>query len=210
MLSFAALLGSAGYGQYLMASESLLVPAKIDLNDDEYWTGIKKRDDRTLFLTNPEKHTQILCLAQNIYFEAGIDNLAGMAGVADVTLNRVVDARYGNTVCDVIHHAVYRESWTTKQTPDENDAVYYPVKNKCAFSWFCDGLPDTIPYGSSNWKKSQLVAWDMYMTGKWRGISEGSTHYHATYATFGQGDWRRDRGMQLIGRIGAHIFYKWN
>ena len=194
VLSILTMLGGAGYGQFILASDApLLVPAKLDLSEDESWSGIQKRSDREFFLTN-------------------IDNIAGMAGVADVTFNRVVDSRYGNTVCDVIHHAVYRESWKTKKDPDLPDElrVYNPVLHKCAFSWFCDGKPDTIPYGRENWIKAQMVAWNMYMNGEFRGISEGSTHYHATYATFGQGDWRKDRGMQLVGRIGAHIFYRWN
>tara|TARA_R110002167_G_scaffold105173_1_gene270631 strand:+ start:703 stop:1359 length:657 start_codon:yes stop_codon:yes gene_type:complete len=213
VMSMLTMLGGAAYGQFILASDApLLVPAKIDLSEDETWSGIQLRSDREFFLTNPEKHPQIFCLAQNIYFESSIDNIAGMAGVADVTLNRVADSRYGNTVCDVIHHAVYHESWKTKKDPDLPDElrVYNPVLHKCAFSWFCDGKPDTIPYGRENWIKAQMVAWNMYMNGEFRGISEGSTHYHATYATFGQGDWRKDRGMQLVGRIGAHIFYRWN
>ena len=40
-----------------------------------------------------------------------------------------------------------------------------------------------------------------------RGITEGATHYHATYV---KPNWRHDRGMDLIGRIGSHIFYRWN
>ena len=42
------------------------------------------------------------CLAQNIYFEAGNQSLEGMAAVADVTLNRVQNSRYPNTICDVV------------------------------------------------------------------------------------------------------------
>jgi hypothetical protein len=204
---------AAVYGQMSMASDpNILVPARIDFSSDDSWLEIQRRADREFFLTNPQKHPQIFCLAKNIYFEAGIDNMAGMAGVADVTLNRVKDSRYGDTVCDVIHDAVYKESWKTKKDPTlaKELRLYNPVRNKCAFSWFCDGKPYTIPYGSENWVKSQMVAWDMYMNGNYRGISEGATHYHATYATFGQGDWRKDRGMQLLGRIGQHIFYRWN
>lgn len=210
--SFLTILGAAGYGEFGMASGKLLVPAKIDLSEDESWIKIQGRSDRQFFLTNPEKHPQIFCLAKNIYFEAGIDSRAGMYAVADVTLNRVTDSRWGNTVCDVVHHGAKKESWKTKQDPTLPDSlrIYYPVKNKCAFSWYCDGKPDTIPYGSTNWIKSQHIAWDIYMNGNYSGITEGSTHYHASYATFGQGDWRKDRGMQFISLIGQHIFYRWN
>ena len=40
-----------------------------------------------------------------------------MAAVADVTLNRVKDTRYPNTVCEVVYQAIMKESWKTKQYP---------------------------------------------------------------------------------------------
>ncbi len=52
-----------------------------------------------------------------------------------------------------------------------------------------------------------MVAWEMLHSNRFRGITEGSTHYHATYVS---PKWRTDRGMELIGRVGAHIFYRWN
>jgi spore germination cell wall hydrolase CwlJ-like protein len=47
---------------------------------------------------------------------------------------------------------------------------------------------------------SQLLEW-----GKYRGITEGATHYHATYVS---PRWAKD--LQQIGRLGAHIFYRWD
>ena len=38
-----------------------------------------KRDDKEFFLIHPEKFPDEYCMAQNVYFEAGIDNKAGMA-----------------------------------------------------------------------------------------------------------------------------------
>ena len=167
------------------------------------------RDDKEFFLLNPEKYPEEFCMAQNIYFEAGVDNHAGMSAVADVVLNRVSDRRYPDTVCDVVYDAVMKESWKTKQYPDlpDSERKYIPIRNKCQFSWFCDGKPDTVPMGSENWVRAQMVAWEMIHEGRFRGITEGSTHYHATYV---KPYWRTDRGMELIGRIGAHIFYRWN
>ena len=48
-----------------------------------------------------------------------------------------------------------------------------------------------------------MVAWEMMHNGTLRGISDGSTHYHATYV---KSVWRKDIGMTLVGRIGSHIF----
>ena len=61
------------------------------------------------------------CLALNIYREAGHEPFEGKVAVAQVTLNRVVDSRFPNTVCDVVY---------------EKTAVYSKVI--CQFSWYCD------------------------------------------------------------------------
>ena len=167
------------------------------------------RDDKEFFLYSPQDYKQEFCLAQNIFFEASVDNKAGMIAVADVTLNRVQDARYPNTVCGVVKDAKLKESWKTKQYPDLNpeERIYIPIRNKCQFSWYCDGKADDIPMGSENWVKAQTVAWEMMHGGAHRGLTEGSTHYHATYVA---PYWQNSKNMNLVGRIGAHIFYRWD
>ncbi|OUU25623.1 MAG: hypothetical protein CBB97_09420 [Candidatus Endolissoclinum sp. TMED37] len=202
MVAFAAYAAS----QTLLIDESnktdleVFVPAPIEVD---------KRIDIEYFLIDPQEYEQEFCMAQNIYFEASIDNKAGMAGVADVVLNRVKDKRYPNTVCEVVYQAVMKESWKTKQYPDlkPEERVYYPKRNKCQFSWYCDGKSDDIPLGSENWVKAQMVAWEIMHNNTLRGISDGATHYHATYV---KPIWRKDIGMALVGRIGSHIFYRWN
>ena len=86
---------------------------------------------------NPEEH---YCLSLNIYHEARNDNLAGMVATADVVLNRVNDTRYPNDVCSVIFQS---QTWVSG----------IPVRNKCQFSWYCDGKPDTI----TNWKSFNKI-----------------------------------------------------
>jgi len=61
--------------------------------------------------------------------------------------------------------------------------------------------------GSENWVKAQTVAWEMMHDGAHRGLTEGSTHYHATYVA---PYWQNSKNMNLVGRIGAHIFYRWD
>ena len=167
------------------------------------------RPDKDYFLIAPEKYPQEFCMARNIFFESSIDSHAGMSAVADVVLNRVRDNRYPNTVCEVVHQAVMKESWKTKQDPNlpDSERVYYPKRHMCQFSWFCDGKSDDIPLGSENWVRAQMVAWEMMHEGRFRGITEGATHYHATYV---DPSWSTQRGMDLVGRIGLHIFYRWN
>ena len=75
------------------------------------------------------------CLALNMYHEARNQGSAGLLAVTAVVFNRVNDKRFPNTVCEVIEQGPTRESWKTKQTPDPSDAKFYPIKNRCQFSW---------------------------------------------------------------------------
>ena len=55
----------------------------------------------------PFPHTErdVQCLARNIYFEARGESIEGQEAVALVTLNRVMDENYPDTVCEVVHQA---------------------------------------------------------------------------------------------------------
>ena len=55
----------------------------------------------------------ISCLAKNIYFEAGTESMLGKLAVAQVTINRVKNGYWGDTICDVVH-AKDQFSWTNK------------------------------------------------------------------------------------------------
>ena len=147
------------------------------------------------------------CLALNVYYETRSDNLAGMYAVSDVVLNRVRDDRYPNTICEVVYQGPVKESWKTKKDPDlpDEERKYNPIRNMCQFSWYCDGKND-IPKDETGWATAQYVAGSILYGNKHRGLTEGSTHYHASYV---RPRWTRDRGMNHVGRIGAHIFYRW-
>jgi spore germination cell wall hydrolase CwlJ-like protein len=133
---------------------------------------------------------QVECMALNIYYESRGSNLADKAAVADVVLNRVNDTRYPDTVCGVVKQGL-------------QDANGNMLRNKCQFSWYCDGKHDR-PQDEDRWVEAQSIAWNMVEENKYRGITEGSTHYHATYVNP-----RWAKTLQLVGRIGAHMFYRW-
>ena len=78
-------------------------------------------------------NNETYCLARNIYFEAGNQPLAGRIAVAHVTLNRVNDVQFPNTICAVVYQTKWKINW-------KGNKVH--VLNKCQFSWFCDGKPD--------------------------------------------------------------------
>jgi len=146
-------------------------------------------------LYSSESHPQEYCLAQNIYYESRTDNLAGKAAVADVVLNRVAMKKYPSTVCEVVREGPISK-WHKEQSGKE-----VPIRDRCQFSWYCDGKPDDNPTGDE-WRKAQELAYRMLNQDYLRGISEGATHYHATYV-----DPKWNKRMHLVGRIGLHIFY---
>ena len=50
---------------------------------------------------------QLTCLAKNIYFEARNEPFAGQFAVALVTLNRVNDSAFPNTICKVVYQGIH-------------------------------------------------------------------------------------------------------
>src|SRR6056300_1385298 len=114
------------------------------------------------------------CIAQNIYWEARNQTPIGMIAVALVTRNRVNDKRYPHSYCEVIHQGPTRRSW-------EDPNVQYPIKNKCHFSWYCDGKSDDTPeYDSVVYELARTIAFKIYH-GQFDDITDGATHYHAYY-----------------------------
>ena len=156
-------------------------------------------------LYTEQNKPQLYCLAQNIYFEAKSEPLAGQYAVADVVLNRVNDTRYPNTICEVVKEGPIKESWKTKQdtTLSDDERIYYPRKNRCQFSWYCDGKADNVR-DSDAWRIAQEVAFRIVEEKRMRGITEGATHYHADYVS---PKWASK--IQLVGSISTHIFYRW-
>ena len=146
------------------------------------------------------------CLAENIYHEARNQGTAGWLAVASVTLNRVADRRFPNTICGVVFQAETKESWKTKSKKNIPDAerIFYPVRHRCQFSWYCDGKSDDINHISifleiMTFTKfiltSQIMMFD---------ITDGATFYHADYVT---PSWAKSKTKTI--EIGDHIFYRW-
>ena len=65
----------------------------------------------------------ITCLAANIYHEARGESALGQLAVAHVTLNRVLDTRWPNKVCDVVKEP-HQFSWTTNPQPITDDKSF--------------------------------------------------------------------------------------
>jgi spore germination cell wall hydrolase CwlJ-like protein len=142
---------------------------------------------------------ELQCLALNIYFEAGIESNAGKMAVANVVFNRVASSKFPNTICEVVHQGPTKASWK-----DPN--VQVPIRNKCQFSWWCDGKADD-PYEGVTWDKSKQIATTLYTL--WKkdeltlDITDGAVYYHADYVT---PFWAKS--FVKTAKIDTHIFYK--
>lgn len=138
-----------------------------------------------------EDYPEAYCLALNIYFESRGSSFADKVAVTDVVLNRVKDSRYPNSVCDVVYQA-------------RTDSSGFPLRHQCQFSWFCDGKSDE-PREVDAWYEAQVIAYQMLYNDRFKGITEGATHYHSTKVDPYWAD-----SFQYIGQIGDHIFYRSN
>ena len=137
---------------------------------------------------------QLTCLAKNIYFEARNEPFAGQFAVALVTLNRVKDTTFPDTICKVVYQGKTYKSWITR-------------KNRCQFSWYCDGKSDRIPSTQMhNFENAQNIANAMlleYELSQRLDYTEGAIYYH-TYEISP----RWSNSFPKVGRIGDHIFYR--
>lgn len=124
------------------------------------------------------------CLALNIYREAGHEPFEGKVAVAQVTLNRVENPKFPNTVCGVVY---------------EKTAVYSKVI--CQFSWYCDANHRNRKINEAAYADSYEVAKKVYLEGFRLPSLEPALYYHADYVS---PNWKLER----ITKIGAHIFYR--
>ena len=135
---------------------------------------------------NPE---ELECMSKNIYFEAALESTAGKLAVAQVTMNRVRSNTWPNTVCKVITQGIHYKNG-------------FPVRDRCQFSWYCDGKDD-VPHSGSMWRESQEVARYVLTTPNLMDITDGATHYHADYIPSPR--WADPRRKTV--EIDTHIFF---
>lgn len=157
-------------------------------------TKVSIKETEVTFITQEvgkqlEAARQHHCLAMNIYHEARNEGLTGQRAVAWATLNRVESPKYPNTICEVVYQAVLNENGI-------------PKRNRCSFSWFCDGKSDEVT-DQAAWNVAEVVAADvMAKYGRETDPTNGAIMYHAHYVT---PYWASSYDKQA--RIDSHIFY---
>lgn len=127
--------------------------------------------------------TQIKCLADNIYYESRSEDYDGQLAVATVTLNRVNNSRFPDTVCQVV--------WQRNE-------------RGCQFSWTCDGVADVVQ-NKKAYHRAWTVAEDALVEGiRSRGLGDSVVFYHADYV---EPFWASSEKLKQVEQIGRHVFY---
>ncbi len=129
--------------------------------------------------------SEVKCLATAIYFEARGEETTGQIAVAQVVLNRLKNPAYPKTICGVVYQ-------------NKNK------RNRCQFSFACDGIADRIS-DKKSWVASMVLARRVLNDDRTLYLADvgASTHYHATYV---RPRWART--MKKMDKIGRHVFYK--
>jgi spore germination cell wall hydrolase CwlJ-like protein len=131
---------------------------------------------------------EIACLAEAVYFEARSEGLLSQLGVAVVVLNRANLYDYPSNLCDVVHQS---KLWKGK-----------PIRNKCMFSYWCDGKPERITDHDS-YERSLFVS-KLALNGVTIKYIQDATHYHAQYV---KPFWSTSPRFKRLVQLGSHIFY---
>ena len=139
-----------------------------------------------------DANNEAYCLAQNMYFEAGNQPVAGKIAVSQVVINRTEHMNYPSDICGVVYQARWSENWKGNMMP---------TRNQCQFSWFCDGKSDD-PEDSKTWVQCLTLARNI-LQGAYGDITEGATHYHSVYVN---PYWADSLNETVV--INEHIFYK--
>ena len=176
-LAFLAMLGLLLLGVLAIISFAYLEgtrvePALIQAMQRET-TRVQRRD------------TDLECLAENVYFEARGEPLAGQYAVAEVTLNRTHAQHFPRTICKVVHE--------TRWDPGRRRYV-------ADFSW--TELGALSPDDGPAWRQAMAVASAVY-DDLHAPVVPGALYYHATNV---QPGWSRTRTP--VATIGNHVFYR--
>ncbi len=141
---------------------------------------------------------EVTCMAKNIFFEAAIESTAGKLAVAHVTLNRVDSKHFPSSVCKVVYEGPHYTHSSGKK---------FPVRDRCQFSWYCDGKGDEPREGSRLWEDAQeLAKYVLLRQEELPDITDGALHYHASYIDAPK--WAKKK--KITTKIDTHIFYRLN
>lgn len=117
------------------------------------------------------------CLARNIYYEAGVEDMTGKIAVGNITVNRVKTRYWGTRICDVVY-------------------------SKDQFSWTKERRRAWVALKGRAWADSQAAAEAVLKQGIVVKQLDKALFYHADYV---RPSWR-DNSKKVM-KVGRHIFY---
>lgn len=169
------------------ANSSIITTTTL-LSTKNYYSNQKEIIEKSLF-ERQEKE----CLALGLYHEARGEPVVGQYAVGATILNRVRSTAYPNTICKVIFQNEH-------------------MRNRCQFSFACDGISDK-PHNKSSYVKMLRLAGHILTNGiareaKFMGQAFHSdigtmTHYHRYDVS---PSWSRK--LKQLSKLGAHVFFK--
>ena len=173
-----------------LAALVLLILAALGLISLAYLRGTRLEPARLAAIqqqetTDRQQASNLQCLAENIYFEARGEPLAGQYAVAEVTLNRTHARNFPHTICQVVHES--------RWDPNRRRFV-------ADFSWTERGA--LFPEDGAAWRQAVTVAEGAYQE-LHAPVVPGALYYHATNV---QPGWAKTR--KVIGTVGNHVFYR--
>ena len=132
---------------------------------NEYYSGDK---------TAEKDIESVVCLAKNAYFEARNQSILSQIAVSQVVMNRVQHKDFPNTVCGVVYEAQLSKWYKEKLNKE------VPLKDRCQFSWYCDGKADIIR-DQDGYELALAVAHQVLSGYDMVDVTKGALWYHATY-----------------------------
>lgn len=135
----------------------------------------------------PDFLEEVHCLATNIYFEARGEPIKGQIAVALVTINRVNDGRFADTICEVVYQG-------------KKDSKGRPIRGLCQFSWYCDNRSDNMPSNSPEAKLALFIAIKT-LTIPVEDITAGALYFHSSNK-------KPHKNSENVIEIGNHVFFR--
>ena len=153
---------------------------------NEYYSGDK---------TAEKDIESVVCLAKNAYFEARNQSILSQIAVSQVVMNRVQHEDFPNTVCGVVYEAQLSKWYKEKLNKE------VPLKDRCQFSWYCDGKADIIR-DQDAYELALAVAHQVLSGYDMVDVTKGALWYHATYV---RPYWAKEKLYTV--KHEDHIFY---
>lgn len=164
----------------------LLIVGGLTIIDRDLARNMSEVPVRAVTVAKSVDPKQLLCLAENIFYEAGSESFLGQVAVARVVLNRI---HYGfaKTPCGVVH----------QKTVVIKDGT---EKTVCQFSWTCEDVRPINP-GDPRYQQSKQIAYQVLAYNAYsEHLPRSVLFFHNTTV---DPAWPYHR----VKQIGNHIFY---